>query len=432
MYFGLALAFFGYRLFKFLLPIVGFLFGFGLGAQSIAILLNQSFLATVIGWVTGFFIGLLFAFLAYWIFIFAVAVVSAAFGYLLGYVLMVGVFNTTAFWGWLIGLLLAFGLAFAVVYLKIYKYAIVIFTAFLGASLSLTGLLLPFNVFKLTDFVSGAPLRSLLSRTDSWLLILTWLAVVVLGIIVQLRTKTETAVMVETRQAPEAPLTATAPVVAAPAVAAVAAVAAVPEPAPAPVVEEVMAEATADEGLPVAAMVAETAGEEGVEPVAEMPAEAEAETLDTRVAVSIDDLSEDQLNYLNQEVRYVEGIGPAYGAKFNENGVMTVLDLLSAGATRKGRADLAASTGLSAALILRWVNHADLIRVKGIGSQYADLLEEAGVDTVVELAHRNAENLHNKLSEVNAVKSLVRQLPSLSTVQDWVELAKTLPRVVSY
>jgi predicted flap endonuclease-1-like 5' DNA nuclease len=128
----------------------------------------------------------------------------------------------------------------------------------------------------------------------------------------------------------------------------------------------------------------------------------------------------------------IEGIGAAYAAKLGEAGITTVAKLLSAGATPKGRADLEAKSGISHKLILEWVNHADLYRIKGIGSEYADLLEAAGVDTVVELATRKAENLYNKLVEVNSAKKLVRQLPTQAKVADWVEQAKSLPRVVSY
>lgn len=128
----------------------------------------------------------------------------------------------------------------------------------------------------------------------------------------------------------------------------------------------------------------------------------------------------------------IEGIGASYAAKLAEAGITTVAKLLSAGAAPKGRADLEAKTGISHKLILEWVNHADLYRIKGVGSEYADLLEAAGVDTVVELATRKAENLYNKMVEVNAEKKLVRQLPTQAKVADWVEQAKTLPRVVSY
>jgi predicted flap endonuclease-1-like 5' DNA nuclease len=105
---------------------------------------------------------------------------------------------------------------------------------------------------------------------------------------------------------------------------------------------------------------------------------------------------------------------------------------LTAGASPKGRKALAENTGISGKLILEWVNHADLYRIKGVAEEYSDLLEEAGVDTVPELAQRNAENLYAKLVETNAAKELVRRLPTQAQVADWIEQAKALPRVVTY
>jgi predicted flap endonuclease-1-like 5' DNA nuclease len=128
----------------------------------------------------------------------------------------------------------------------------------------------------------------------------------------------------------------------------------------------------------------------------------------------------------------IEGIGPDRAEKLKAAGVTTTDDLLSKGGTAKGRKDLEAATGLSGALILNWVNRADLFRVKGIGTQYSDLLEAAGVDTVAELAQRRADNLVKKLAEVNEQKNLVRALPSEKLVADWVEQAKSLPRAVEY
>jgi predicted flap endonuclease-1-like 5' DNA nuclease len=128
----------------------------------------------------------------------------------------------------------------------------------------------------------------------------------------------------------------------------------------------------------------------------------------------------------------VEGIGPVYAKKLMDAGVNTTGKLLKVGATAKGRAELEAQTGISHSLVLEWVNHVDLYRIKGVGQEYSDLLEEAGVDTVPELAQRNAENLHAKLVEVNGMKKLVRQLPSDRQVADWVAQAKALPRVIQY
>ncbi len=128
----------------------------------------------------------------------------------------------------------------------------------------------------------------------------------------------------------------------------------------------------------------------------------------------------------------IEGIGPTYAQKLKAVGVTTVEGLLKKGATPKGRQEVAENSGISEKLILEWVNHADLFRIKGVGEEYADLLEAAGVDTVVELAQRKAENLFQKMGATNAQKKLVRKLPTQAQVADWVEQAKALPRMVSY
>ena len=128
----------------------------------------------------------------------------------------------------------------------------------------------------------------------------------------------------------------------------------------------------------------------------------------------------------------IEGIGEVYEKKLNTAGVLSLEDLLNKGAAAKGRKELAANTGISDAMILKWVNRADLFRVKGVGEEYADLLEAAGVDTVPELAQRNAENLFQKLTETNNAKKLVRQVPALSQIEKWVEQAKQLPKILTY
>ena len=128
----------------------------------------------------------------------------------------------------------------------------------------------------------------------------------------------------------------------------------------------------------------------------------------------------------------IEGIGPACAAKLKDAGVSTTDQLLDKGAAPKGREELAASTGISAKLLLEWINHVDMERIKGIGWEYADLLEAAGVDTVPELAQRNGNNLQAKLSEINAAKEIVRRLPTAAQVSAWVEEAKTLPRIITY
>jgi predicted flap endonuclease-1-like 5' DNA nuclease len=128
----------------------------------------------------------------------------------------------------------------------------------------------------------------------------------------------------------------------------------------------------------------------------------------------------------------VEGIGAVYAQKLVSVGITTTNKLLKKGATPKGRTELEEKTGISHDLILEWVNLCDLFRIKGVGEEYSDLLEEAGVDTVPELAQRNPENLYAKLVEINEMKKLVRQLPSQRQVADWVEQAKSLPRAIEY
>jgi predicted flap endonuclease-1-like 5' DNA nuclease len=128
----------------------------------------------------------------------------------------------------------------------------------------------------------------------------------------------------------------------------------------------------------------------------------------------------------------VEGIGPAYAEKLIKAGVSSTDALLKAGATPKGRKELAEKTGIGDALILKWVNHVDLYRIKGVGSEYSELLEAAGVDTIPELAQRNAANLIQKIVAVNKEKKLVRKLPVESQIANWIEQAKKLPRVLTY
>lgn len=128
----------------------------------------------------------------------------------------------------------------------------------------------------------------------------------------------------------------------------------------------------------------------------------------------------------------IEGIGPVNAEKLKKAGIASVDKLLKDGATKKGRTAIAEKTGISEKMVLEWVNSADLYRIKGIGSEYSQLLETAGVDTVVELATRKAENLFKKLAEVNAEKNLVRKLPALSMVEKWIAEAKKLPRVIEH
>ena len=129
----------------------------------------------------------------------------------------------------------------------------------------------------------------------------------------------------------------------------------------------------------------------------------------------------------------IEGIGPAFAEKLKKAGVRSVNALLNAGCTRKGRKQLSEKSGIDETLILKWVNFADLYRIKGVGSEYSELLEKAGVDTVKELAKRKPDNLYNKIVEVNSKKrALVRQLPGMKIVQNWIEQAKKIDPKVTY
>jgi predicted flap endonuclease-1-like 5' DNA nuclease/predicted nucleic acid-binding Zn-ribbon protein len=128
----------------------------------------------------------------------------------------------------------------------------------------------------------------------------------------------------------------------------------------------------------------------------------------------------------------IEGIGDFYYSKFAAIGMTTQAQLIAQGATQKGRAEIAEKTGIPEKLILRWVNHVDLIRINGVGPQFAELLEAAGVDTVPELAQRNAQNLVQKMTEVNEARNLTGRVPTLNEVTAWIAEAKTLPRIITH
>ena len=128
----------------------------------------------------------------------------------------------------------------------------------------------------------------------------------------------------------------------------------------------------------------------------------------------------------------IEGIGGAIAKTLRAAGIRTTEALLKMGGTSKERRELAEATKFSEQRILEWVNRADLYRIKGVGSEYADLLEAAGVDTVLELARRDAENLYTKLNQVNIEKNLVNRMPGQGQVAGWIKQAKSLPRAVEY
>jgi len=132
------------------------------------------------------------------------------------------------------------------------------------------------------------------------------------------------------------------------------------------------------------------------------------------------------------DIGKVEGIGPVHAKDLSKAAVYTTEDLLKEGSTPSGRKEIEKVTGISHKLILKWVNMVDLFRIKGVSEEYSELLEEAGVDTIPELSQRNPEHLYNMVVEINDKKNLVRQLPSENEIKDWIEQAKTLPRVIKY
>lgn len=132
------------------------------------------------------------------------------------------------------------------------------------------------------------------------------------------------------------------------------------------------------------------------------------------------------------KIEEIEGIGPSYAAKLAAAGIKTTDDLLKFCCDTKGRTDTSAKTGVGEGVLLKWANLADLMRIKGVGSEYSELLEAAGVDTVKELRTRNAENLTAKMEEVNAARKLTRAIPTLSSVASWIEQAKKLPPLITH
>lgn len=128
----------------------------------------------------------------------------------------------------------------------------------------------------------------------------------------------------------------------------------------------------------------------------------------------------------------VEGIGNVNAKKLVEAGINTVDDLLQKAKNPAGRKTIEETTGISGKSILKWANHADLMRINGVGPQFSELLEAAGVDTVKELKHRIAENLQQKLEEINNKRNLVNRVPSVSEVQKMIDQGKELPAIMEY
>ena len=455
--FGLAMTFAGYKFFMILLPVWGFFFGLWLGAQSIQVLFGVGFLATVTSWVVGFIVGAVFAVLAYLFYLVAVAIIAGSLGYYVAFGLLLWLGLQMGFLVWLIGIVAAIALAAVTLIFNLQKWVIILATAVLGAStiIGVFGVL-----FNPAARLLENPVQVMLQTSP--LLMFLFLALVIFWIIVQARTTRRlkagapSAAAVSTvpptvSTAAPAPLAGKAAPAAAAAPAATAAAAAAgiaaisyeakaePAPVESPAPESPAPESPAPETLapetPAAVIPAAEAA------VAEMPVEetppavvsaglAAAGAVAPESEAAPADL--DEIAKFKYNLEYIEGIGPVYAAKLNEIGIANPLDLLEKGAFPKGREEIAEAAGISPTLVLKWVNHVDLFRIKGVGSEYADLLEMAGVDTVVELATRNPANLFAKLTSVNEEKKLVRKLPVLDQVQDWIEQAKSLPRMINY
>ncbi len=135
---------------------------------------------------------------------------------------------------------------------------------------------------------------------------------------------------------------------------------------------------------------------------------------------------------MSYKIEEIEGIGSVYAEKLEAAGIKTTEALLDKAETKKGREALAEETGISEKLILKWANHADLFRIKGVAGQFAELLEAAGVDTVKELRHRVPANLHAKLVEVNEEKNLCNRVPSEKEVTKMIDQAKELEPRMKY
>lgn len=135
---------------------------------------------------------------------------------------------------------------------------------------------------------------------------------------------------------------------------------------------------------------------------------------------------------MSYKIEEVEGIGPDYGQKLRDVDIQTTDDLLRRCGNKQGREGVSTETGISEKHLLEWVNLADLMRINGVGEEFADLLEEAGVDTVKELATRNAENLATTVKEVNEKKHLTDRVPSAETIQGWIDEAGKMDPMVSH
>ena len=134
----------------------------------------------------------------------------------------------------------------------------------------------------------------------------------------------------------------------------------------------------------------------------------------------------------SEKIEEIEGIGPAYAERLRASGCAHANTLLERGCSKKGREELCEESRISEKQILRWVNFADLLRIDGIGPEYAELLEASGVDSVPELAQRDAAYLTERCAETNAVRTLTRKIPTGAQVENWIKQAIELGHKIEY
>ncbi|MDH3590562.1 MAG: DUF4332 domain-containing protein [Planctomycetota bacterium] len=135
---------------------------------------------------------------------------------------------------------------------------------------------------------------------------------------------------------------------------------------------------------------------------------------------------------MKYKIQDIEGVGPSYGSRLVDAGITTTVDMLRLCCAPAGRRQVASATGLSESLILKWANLADLMRISGIGPQYAELLERVGVDTVKELRHRNAQNLAFSMKEINDRSHVAKRTPAVSVVESWISAARSTEPTISH
>jgi len=414
--FGLVAVFFGYRFFRLLLPIFGGVAGFVIASNLFP---NSWFLALLFG------IGLaiVFALLSYWIWSFFFTISGAVAGASLG----ASIANSLNLWNW-VSWLLVIGLAilFGFLVWRFRDEMVIVITALAGAGMVSDGLRTMFGtgtfrnlMWWVVFFVLAA--LGILFQWSRWLR-LQWYRQI--GEAAQEAVDSGAAAELAAQaRAASVPAATTGAAVAGGAAAA-AATAAATAKREAAAAEEKAAAAT----RAAAVEISETAA--GVEAPA-----LTAEEKRAAVAAHLDELlsgGEGDRSNLAEDVQFLKDLGPDQAAKLQAAGASIVADILRLGATKEGRAQLSKATGIAESTILKWVNFADLLRIKGVGAVFARLLEASGVDTVVELAQRNPQNLHAKLVEVNAEQKLSGRDPSQEEVTDWVAQAKELPRIIEY